>query len=1706
MNKKSNLQKTNVAFTLSRTFYLRTTIMVIGVLSLLLTEQLSAQFEYWDIPDTAAPRLPFYGFDDDEFIISAAITKWALDANNNIDESLIWSWVDSIGLNMVNFNHNETTYDAMYNSSLRRDGDHRCWTIVEKVFRAGMSKEIRFYPFDSTQSPYNVWKFTSTSGGTTDTNQQELNDQGSPVREQVYENSSDIGLISSGIAINFEAGDTRTDNLNKFSRWFNPLNAYWINIAAGNREPHTYYTALVGHLFENGIATDADTIFTVALYHEMPEGKEYLDENFDTVAAGTGGAEYLVDSFAVSKAELKIGLPQLAIERYRTISHGTDLRWRMGNTSEPGPLHPNQPEGKSQAIDIRVYWTGKEKAALHTVALRDSVAELLLGSGTESDSFRTTMMSDAKRRMFGSYSGTIANLRTDIVSLEAGAEGRHVPMEFAGFAAVNRMLADTFNLPRWRVANGNPASPQLGDSLRAGHYDLAGQTFQHLSTARAIYTYEYFNHIGDTVEEFYTAKQIPSGNEYKEVFEVPHHKLPSIKQRNGGRFHMPETLDLDSVGIPAYDATLEGRIEDYEVTLQRLLFGRFDPGNHTFYSGDTVGSHDYRNFWLRGWLGHMGEAAILSRRTGRPWIPMPGPLTGVELRDGYHDPYWTYDTTIVNGEEVIDSTYIPPEYFTDTLVSHTVTESELFAVQGMELGMGARGVYYWALRGSPFVERSPNNSNFWQTVEECCWGTPGHFTRDTIQNRLTPMKLFDGRYYGPNSTDYKAEIPDFYVGWFDGYKALQSANKRLAVIGSEMQNYRWRNSYTIHFTTRWPGLQRDTLSRPLPNTEIITEVQSRSPFTSIPDSTHKTFVEMGLFDKVTDSTNGQYDPLKDKYMVYLTNRRSFRKPKYGCWSDSCGGSTVDTTVNILDTLAGTRYVSCRLNLQHPDTNAYNYWRVQEILPDVESLPHQPNTPRWTLDTIVSGDSVFSLVLGPGKSTLLSITPALPDTTMIAGDLRFPGQKKIIWDGTRYHAIYSRARQLQGGGGTDNVIEWRASYPMTDSGGAIVWYPTPTIISDAVMPGDSARTDNRFPSMTLNRIADTTFITATWSCHPPQFNPPDDREIVMRNLRVVDVVQPYPLSATIASVWSNIETVDWHAGTDAEQWGTPVVGYTHGGMHFAWSDSVLGIVGRLHTLDLSNFVWTTFPSTFSARDSISWGETQSVGFAGQYPSLPPYTPLRRTDSTIGITWRQPRLFGAHIYYNRLRHTATNTMVNLNASGLSIAPWNAERWYPSIDIIPDSTGIDHREGITWEDDFQTLKAIYFQSLLTPGTGATNLTNRAYYIALIDDSVTSWPNGELFPQTAVLGEHDTSAAGSGKIQFAVSYQVPESPSELWQALVDWGEPTFRSGWPQQYSYGGKHPNVASNVEERWQRNTILYQANNLGGTDSTLRTSRQFFAKYSRPKGYAADGRDVRFRIDDSTGTGFQVLLFDPWYADANNAAGLGMSKRDSTLFVVDSIHQLEKLFRTQDFSTSDSVTVGCRLMTRFFGDSILAGGSSVDLIVEIVDSVTGDVVGELDSVRVSNQEVGRLLMLEQTYDLLLGTYYLRLRFESLEFPSDSVEYDCLYPVAEVSGWIPNPLASKVVRRLEGSAGSSMRVSAQPNPFRGKTELRFSISEPEHVSLSVYDIYGKKVERLIGEKLYAPGRYAVEFSSTGLPPGTYLIELKTYNERVTEKVVVQ
>jgi hypothetical protein len=87
----------------------------------------------------------------------------------------------------------------------------------------------------------------------------------------------------------------------------------------------------------------------------------------------------------------------------------------------------------------------------------------------------------------------------------------------------------------------------------------------------------------------------------------------------------------------------------------------------------------------------------------------------------------------------------------------------------------------------------------------------------------------------------------------------------------------------------------------------------------------------------------------------------------------------------------------------------------------------------------------------------------------------------------------------------------------------------------------------------------------------------------------------------------------------------------------------------------------------------------------------------------------------------------------------------------------------------------------------------------------------------------------------------------------------------------------------------------------------------------------------------------------------------------------------------------------------------------------------------------------------------------------------------------------------------------MNAYPNPFRAATKLRFNIPEGvrKPVSLSVYDIRGRLVTRLLEGTTLSAGEHVLEWTGknaagNSLPAGEYFVRLETELGTETQKVV--
>ena len=68
----------------------------------------------------------------------------------------------------------------------------------------------------------------------------------------------------------------------------------------------------------------------------------------------------------------------------------------------------------------------------------------------------------------------------------------------------------------------------------------------------------------------------------------------------------------------------------------------------------------------------------------------------------------------------------------------------------------------------------------------------------------------------------------------------------------------------------------------------------------------------------------------------------------------------------------------------------------------------------------------------------------------------------------------------------------------------------------------------------------------------------------------------------------------------------------------------------------------------------------------------------------------------------------------------------------------------------------------------------------------------------------------------------------------------------------------------------------------------------------------------------------------------------------------------------------------------------------------------------------------------------------------------------------------------------------LSAYPNPFNASTTITFTLHQAGQVTLTVYDLIGREVQRL-ADGLEAPGKHTRTMSSDGLASGVYVVRLR-------------
>jgi len=424
----------------------------------------------------------------------------------------------------------------------------------------------------------------------------------------------------------------------------------------------------------------------------------------------------------------------------RFIAASIPINIERCDTCRPGPLYPGQ---ASRRMNLRVHWMGGERLALRSIALRDSLGELVLGTDP---SFREAIMEEFEAALPRDANG---EPQAGIVSMVIGNEPSDY--EYGGYNRAHRMLKEGFRI-----------GEEEGDSLQAwtegvryGWRDVFDHR-HHVVDAGVVSVEINFNaSVRDTVLRDSNMDPIQPDNLGR---RWP--KIPSIAEQNGGRFTTP-LMQLTA-----------GDVRDYEQSLQTLV-GHFLPEGYC---------DPHNEVWNQSWTAALGRGAITARRTGRR--PLAIPFVAV----------WSELSTYIDENDVQHDNFFLP---------HLPTPSELNLMTSMSLAYRFKSLFwYWlgAQTGEAFNSTIDGHDGrlFWSD-----FGSNGPHTNDTLRDWVPVFRFQDTR---PEHDTTSVWIDSMYVGFRARTREHRVLNHWLRdSVGPWMMRLTWRNAYSIHFSDRQPG-------------------------------------------------------------------------------------------------------------------------------------------------------------------------------------------------------------------------------------------------------------------------------------------------------------------------------------------------------------------------------------------------------------------------------------------------------------------------------------------------------------------------------------------------------------------------------------------------------------------------------------------------------------------------------------------------------------------------------------------------------------------------------------------------------------------------------------------------------------------------------------------------------------------------------------
>lgn len=179
------------------------------------------------------------------------------------------------------------------------------------------------------------------------------------------------------------------------------------------------------------------------------------------------------------------------------------------------------------------------------------------------------------------------------------------------------------------------------------------------------------------------------------------------------------------------------------------------------------------------------------------------------------------------------------------------------------------------------------------------------------------------------------------------------------------------------------------------------------------------------------------------------------------------------------------------------------------------------------------------------------------------------------------------------------------------------------------------------------------------------------------------------------------------------------------------------------------------------------------------------------------------------------------------------------------------------------------------------------------------------------------------------------------------------------------------------------------------------------------------------------------------------------------------------------------------------------TSLDLVPDVGHGVVGlDPLGDVPWLSLST--TGGSLMAGES-DTVIVTFYS----DELEPESVFTGYIVVYTndPDELLVSIPVTLTTEPEVSIHNDLEIPKTYSLEqnyPNPFNTTTTIEFSLPISSLVSLSVYDILGRKVEKILNQHMDA-GRYSIKWNARNVPTGIYFVRMVSSKFSQTRKVMM-